>query len=144
MYEKEQGGNDTKGLFTRASLLEVYQNIVYFVMHSPANANVELARDGDAELFEMVLAEDKEHKLVLSDLALTDTLKDDGNTLSLRPFMFNMQRDMTEKVARYMDAIILYYDNERKCTFFETKAYCYDYTNRREWKESEVKIATTG
>ena len=101
------------------SLFEVYKHVISSIMYSPINIDMEVSRDGDAELFEELLA-DNGSELILSDLALPD--KQYGKkSESLRPFMFNMQRDMIEKVGRYMNEILLYYDAEGQYTTFERK-----------------------
>ena len=104
---------------SKLSLLNVYQHVICSIMHSARNIDKELSRDGDAELFEELLA-DCNSELKLNDLALSDK-RYDSKSLSLRPFMFNMQRDMIEKVGRCMNEILLYYDVEGQCTMFKRK-----------------------
>ena len=104
------------------SFSHVYQHVIRSIMHSPMKIDMEVSRDGDAELFGEFLAEgDDDNKLKLIDLALPDKRYGNNSSESLRPFMFNMQRDMIEKVGRYMDEILLYYDVEGQCTMFKKK-----------------------
>ena len=123
--------NSDKGVFSKLSnlsLLTVYQKVVHGVMFSPDNAKKELSRDGDAELFEALLS-DEDSELTLFDLAVIDPMNgySSYNPESLRRFMFNMQRDMTEKVARYMNEITLRFDREEQFTTFQRKEIIFNH-----------------
>ena len=126
------GNDNVKDIFN-LSLFEVYKKLIQSIMYSPSRKKIdkELPRDGDVELYEELLA-DFGSELKLIDLALPDKqLQLSTDTPSLRPFMFNLQRDMIEKVARYMDEILLYYDEEGQYTMFERKTEFYLRRDRR-------------
>jgi Leucine-rich repeat (LRR) protein len=94
-------------------LLEVYHLLVQGLMHSPNDAHIQLQRDADPQLFEMLLSEPSESEPSESEPSAILTMKDlrlegeegtpPGDT-SLRPFAFNIQRHMTEKVQNYYDS----------------------------------------
>jgi hypothetical protein len=93
------------------SLLDVYQQMVKTLLHSPGeNAAKLLSQDGDPQVFEQLLAEDASD-LKLIDLPLplvfkNQKLNDEFKTL--RPFMINMSRYMVEKTAKYMETCVIH------------------------------------
>jgi len=89
------------------SLLKVYHLLVQGLMHSPDDANVQLQRDADPQLFEMLLSEPSAESEPSAILKMKDLAIDGGEGTpsdTLRPFAFNIQRHMTEKVQNYYDS----------------------------------------
>jgi len=84
------------------SLLDVYHTLVQGLIYSPERSFAELQRDGDPQVFEMMLAESTNDSatLKMKDIAIPG--KADSKE-SLRPFAFNLQRHVLEKVQCYLD-----------------------------------------
>jgi hypothetical protein len=115
------------------SLLDVYQQMVKSLLHSPGeNAAKLLSRDGDPQVFEQLLAEDNSD-LKLIDLALPFEFKNqelNGKFETLRPFMINMSRHMIERTSEYMERCVIHKNDEYKeqgggpkLLFQSTKSY---------------------
>lgn len=86
-------------------ILQVYHQLVQSLIHSPENSHIHLQRDGDPQAFEILLAE-PDALLVMKDLALPSGKSASKSTL--RPYLFNLQRHMIEKVQHYLDNCILH------------------------------------
>ena len=85
-------------------LLDVYYRLVQTLIHSPTNASVELQRDGDAQVFEILLAESVV-QLEMRDIASVSCSGGEGNRgleRSIRPYVFNLQTHMIDKVEKYV------------------------------------------
>jgi hypothetical protein len=84
-------------------LLTVYHNLVQSVIHSPETAESLLQRDGDPQVFEILLAK-PDAPLKLKDVASSSSAYDStSQTTTVRPYLFNMQMYMTDKVQNYVD-----------------------------------------
>jgi hypothetical protein len=85
-------------------LLDVYYRLVQTLIHSPTNAEIELLRDGDAQVFEILLAESVA-QLQMKDIASISCGRKDNPGLerSIRPYIFNLQMHMVDKVEKYVD-----------------------------------------
>ncbi len=115
-------------------LLKVYRLLVQGLMHSPDDAHVQLQRDSDPQVFEMLLSEPSESEpsamMKMKDLAVDG---EEGTPIdTLRPFAFNIQAHMTEKVQHYFDICKLHIhsntgENERFGAF-EKKSKYFDRT----------------
>ena len=105
-------------------LINIYCHIVKVLIHSPDDAKIQLQRDGDPYLFEKLLSEGKEGKAG-SELKIKDVsaFSDKEFTLNaLRPFIFNIQRHMTEKAQVQIDNCILHFNSEDKTLEYEMKS----------------------
>ena len=113
------------------SLTKVYDEVVSVLMYSPVDVNTALCRDGDPQLFELRLEERDEyrgHELTLADLIPLD-YQPSFERPTLRPYLFNMERYMLEKTSRYMQDIIIHYDDggvNGKSLMYERKSSCFD------------------
>ena len=109
-------------------LLQVFHHLVQSLIHSPENPHIQLQRDADPQVFEILLS-DPYARLTLKDLALEGCGKISEKTV--RPYLFNLHRHMTEKVQVYLDNCMLHLvQNEDKIDFgvFQKKA---DFFNRK-------------
>jgi hypothetical protein len=108
---------NTYNCLANLSLLDVYQQMVKTLLHSPGeNAAKPLSWDGDPQVFEQLLAEDASD-LKLIDLALPHEFKNqelNDKFKTLRPFMINMSCDMIEKTAKYMEICVIYENHAYK------------------------------
>jgi Leucine-rich repeat (LRR) protein len=115
-------------------LLEVYHLLVQGLMHSPDDAHVQLQRDADPQVFEMLLSEPSESEpsaiLKMKDLAPEGAEGTPPDTL--RPFTFNIQKHMTDRVQRSFDNCMLHVQStdgensrfgafQKKSNYFERK-----------------------
>ena len=114
----QQTANEPTNLFHSISLLDIYTKLVKNLIHSPANAKKMLSRDCDPQLFEQLLgdrgpAKNVENQLNMSDLLLPDQCEKlmDGVT-TIRPFLFNMPRHMTETASSCLDNLVLFYQED--------------------------------
>ncbi len=98
-------------------LLDVYYRIVQTLIRSPTNANAELLRDGDAQVFEILLAE-TDAQLEVKDIASISCGRQDtpGLEKTIRPYVFNLQMHMIEKIEKYVDNCMIHAaeDNEQQ------------------------------
>ena len=95
-----------ENLIMSLPLLDVYYRLVQTLIHSPINASVELQRDGDAQVFEILLAESGIAQLEMRDIASISCGGSEGNQVlerSIRPYVFNLQMHMIDKVEKYVD-----------------------------------------
>jgi hypothetical protein len=115
------------------SLLDVYQQMVKSLLHSPGeNVAKLLSQDGDPQVFEQLLAEDNSD-LKLIDLALPFEFKNqklNDKFKAFRPFMVNMSRHMIERTSEYMERCVIHKNDEYKeqgggpkLLFQSTKSY---------------------
>jgi hypothetical protein len=90
-------------------LLDVYYRLVQTMIYSPPNASVELQRDGDAQVFELLLAE-SDAQLFVSDIASISCSREGnlGLERSIRPYVFNLQMHMIDKVEKYVDNCLVH------------------------------------
>jgi hypothetical protein len=98
------------------TLLYAYQILVQGLMHSPEESFMELQRDGDPQVFELLLSdfEQTDAILKLKDIALPDEENSGKEDISLRPFAFNIQSHMIEKVQNYFDDCKLRSNNDHR------------------------------
>ena len=93
----EQIFDKKKDKFLDIPLVDIYQQIVFVLMHSPPDANIQVQRDGDPQDFVQLLSSDEEgSQLLLKDIAILDH-EDDSTESTLRPYMFNLPQHMQEK-----------------------------------------------
>jgi Leucine-rich repeat (LRR) protein len=83
-------------------LLTVYHNLVQSVIHSPETADSLLQRDGDPQVFEILLAK-LDAQLRLKDVASSSSSYDSTPQSTVRPYLFNLQMHMTDKIQNYID-----------------------------------------
>jgi hypothetical protein len=76
------------------------------LIHSPDQSHFQLQRDGDPQVFEMLLSDiSAPSNLKMKDIGLPGEI---GSEKTLRPFAFNLQRHMIEKVQGYLDNCMLH------------------------------------
>ena len=91
--------------FLDLSLFEVYDKLVQGMIHSPEQPRLQLQRDEDPQIFEMLLSSFSA-PLKMRDIALPDESL--SKNTSLRPFVFNLQRHMLQKVQQYYDSCLIH------------------------------------
>ena len=84
-------------------LFEVYYRVVEALIHSSHDSSVQLQRDGDPQMFEQILLNDEDSNLKLKHLALLGSGDQDSSADTFRPYAFNLQRHMVEKVSVDME-----------------------------------------
>ena len=109
--------NENDDLLLDLPLLDVYQSVVYGLMHSPPDADIQVQRDEDPQIFVQLLSDNESgSRLLLKDIALFE--ENNSVTLdSLRPYMFNLPRHMVEKVSIHLENCVLQVkgDVTRRC-----------------------------
>jgi hypothetical protein len=105
LFKKILGNSGLSGIeeedhtkYLDLSLIDIYDHLVQVLMHSSDDSAIQLQRDGDPQVFEQILLDDDEDSyfLMLKDIGLTGKK---GCENSLRPYAFNLQRHMVEKVS---------------------------------------------
>jgi len=114
----QQTAHDPSNLFQSISLFDVYTKLVKNLMHSPADAKKMISRDCDPQLFEQLLgdlgpAKKFENQLKMSDLLSPDQCEKLKNGVTtIRPFLFNMPRHMTESASACLEDLVLFYQED--------------------------------
>jgi len=75
------------------------------------NSSDEMRREGDPKVFEMFLADDDDNLkdlLKLSDIIPRDYEQVLEERITLRPFVFNLNTHMLEKISMFMDERIIH------------------------------------
>jgi len=123
---KGEGGTTKSGDDVNPPLIVVYRRIVNVLIHSPDDAKLQLQRDGDPYLFDMLLSErTADSELKIKDVAALSN--DPWTKKSLRPFIFNLQRHMIEKTQVQIDKCILHFNSDsdsKDKTFLEYEMKC--------------------
>ena len=86
-------------------------------MYSPDDAFKRMSRDADPDLFQLLLQEEDKDigdTLFLSDILPLDNESTSNKNPSLRPYIFNLQRHMTERASKSLQNINITFvkDNE--------------------------------
>jgi len=110
-FRKGEGGATKSGDDVNLPLIVVYRRIVNVLIHSTNDAKLQLQRDGDPCLFDMLLSEETDDsELKIEDVAALSN--DQWTKNSLRPFIFNLQRHMIEKTQVQIDKCILHFNSD--------------------------------
>ena len=88
-------------------LVHVYHLLVQSLIHSPETASIQLQRDSDPQVFEILLAESVT-PLKLKDVASSSSGYDSALQSTVRPYLFNLQMHMTDMIQNYVDNCLLH------------------------------------
>jgi len=99
-------------IMQKVSLFEVYDKVIKVLMFSPEKAGDEMARDGDPQLFQLLLAEDCDHDIndmfTLSDIIPIQYEERFKDVRTLVPFVFNLPTHVMEKASNYIGNIVIF------------------------------------
>jgi len=107
-------------IMQKVSLFEVYDKVIKVLMFSPEKAEDEMARDGDPQLFQLLLAEDCDHGIndncdhgindmfTLSDIIPIQYEERFKDVRTLVPFVFNLPTHVMEKASNYIENIVIF------------------------------------
>jgi len=122
--DSEEIGKSGDGL--NIPLFKIYRLIVKVLIHSPDDAKIQLQRDGDPYLFDMLLSDGKDSsELKIKDVAAFSDEKFNEDTVNedtVRPFIFNLQRHLIEKAQVQIDNCVLYFDSEDNTLKYQMKS----------------------
>lgn len=107
LFERIAEGKKEKISFAdcqNISLVKVYRYVVRILIHSSDDSASQLQRDGDSQIFEQIMLDDKEAVLKVEDIVLPDQK---GCVNTLRPYAFNIQQHLVEKIAAEFENCML-------------------------------------
>ena len=108
-------------------ILTVYHLVVEGLVHSSNQAYLQAQRDADPQAFEILLSDTLDGGdagiLLMKDIALPDEAESKDS--SLRPFIFNLQRHMIDKIQSFADELVITSSLDGRYAVYDSKSEFY-------------------